>query len=90
MNKLIKQLADQCMVEVKNVPCKGIDGWTTLETVRQIDPEKFAKLLVLESVANLKETKKAELPLLQAINENAREVPLSVYIVFLKEHFGVE
>jgi esterase/lipase superfamily enzyme len=48
MNKLIKQLADQCMVEVKNVPCKGIDGWTTLETVRQIDPEKFAELLVKE------------------------------------------
>jgi esterase/lipase superfamily enzyme len=48
MNKLIKQLADQCMVEVKNVPCKGIDGWTTLETVQQIDPEKFAELIVKE------------------------------------------
>jgi hypothetical protein len=48
MNKRIKELADQCMIEVKNVPCIGIDGWTTLETVRQIDPEKFAELIIEE------------------------------------------
>jgi hypothetical protein len=53
MNKRIKQLADQCMVEVKNVPCKGIDGWTTLETVRQLDPEKFADLIVKECVSSI-------------------------------------
>jgi hypothetical protein len=48
MNERIKQLADQCMVEVKNVPCTGIDGWTSLGTVRQIDPVKFAELIVRE------------------------------------------
>jgi hypothetical protein len=48
MNERIKQLAEQAMVEKKNVPCKGIDGWTTLETVRQVDPEKFAELIVRE------------------------------------------
>ena len=51
MNERIKQLADQCMVEVKNVPIKGMDGWTSLETVRQIDPEKFAELIVRECVS---------------------------------------
>lgn len=48
MNERIQKLANQCMVEVKNVPCKGIDGWTSLETVRQVDPEKFAQLIVRE------------------------------------------
>lgn len=50
MNERIKELALQAMVEKKNVPCKGIDGWTTLETVRQIDPEKFAELIVWECI----------------------------------------
>ena len=50
MNERIQKLANQCMVEVKNVPCKGIDGWTSLETVRQVDPEKFAELIVRECI----------------------------------------
>lgn len=52
--------------------------------------EKFAELIVKECVANLRNTKKVELPFLTAVNENATELPLSVYIVLLKEHFGVE
>ena len=48
MNERIKFLAELCMVEVKNVPVTGSDGWTSLETVRQIDPEKFALLIVRE------------------------------------------
>ena len=48
MNERIRELTEQCMVEVKNVPVTGTDGWTALETVRQIDPEKFAELIVRE------------------------------------------
>jgi hypothetical protein len=54
------------------------------------DKEKFAELIVRECVTKLKETKKVELPFIQAVNEHAQELPLSVYIAELKEHFGVE
>jgi hypothetical protein len=74
MNKRIKELADQCMVEVKNVPCNGIDGWTTLETVRQIDPEKFAELIVKECGQVLE----------------SYDPDFDWATVALKKHFGVE
>jgi hypothetical protein len=85
MNERILELKQQAEAYVDSV-----DDGLGIERYRQSVDLKFAELIVRECVANLKETKKAELPLLQAINENAREVPLSVYIVFLKEHFGVE
>ena len=47
MNILIKEFAEQATVD-KQVPCKQLDGWTSLETVRMIDPEKFAELIVKE------------------------------------------
>jgi hypothetical protein len=56
----------------------------------QLDLEKFAELIVTECVTKLKETKKVELPFIQAVNEHAQELPLSVYIAELKQHFGVE
>ena len=52
--------------------------------------QKFAELIVRECVKKLKETKKVELPFLQATNETIQELPLSVYIAELKQHFGVE
>ena len=82
MNELIKELADQCMVEVKNVPCKGIDGWTTLETVRQIDPEKFAELIVRECIDILPEKVKID-----DLYDGRILVQCGMAI---KEHFGVE
>jgi hypothetical protein len=78
MNERIKQLADQCMVEVKNVPIKGMDGWTSLETVRQIDPEKFAELIVKD--------------ICDMVNKhiqwnNPNDCPL---VLDIKERYGVE
>jgi menaquinone-dependent protoporphyrinogen IX oxidase len=54
------------------------------------DINKFAELIVRECVTKLKETKKVELPFIQAVNEHAQELPLSVYIAELKQHFRVE
>ena len=56
----------------------------------EFDYKKFAELIVKECVEKLKETKKVELPFLQAVNEYAQELPLSVYIAELNGHFGVE
>ena len=58
--------------------------------VDKVFDEKFAELIVRECVTKLKETKKVELPFIQAVNEHAQELPLSVYIAELKQHFGVE
>ena len=52
--------------------------------------KKFAELIVAECVTKLKETKKVELPFIQAVNEHAQELPLSVYIAELKQHFGLD
>lgn len=84
MNKRIKELAvqaDKLTVQYaneNNVNC--IDAFNIV----------FAELIVLECVEKLKETKKVELPFLQATNETIQELPLSVYITELKQHFGVE
>jgi hypothetical protein len=48
MKERIKFLADLCMVDVENVPITGADGWTSLETVRMVDTEKFAELIIRE------------------------------------------
>lgn len=77
MNERIKELADQCMVEVKNVPCNGIDGWTTLETVRQIDPEKFAEFIVLECRDIIYD------------NSPTDNLSFELYCA-IKDHFGIE
>ena len=50
MNKRIKQLAAQCTSEVANVPCVGHDGWTMMCKVNQIDPDKFAELIIKETM----------------------------------------
>ena len=45
---IIKELAKKAMVLKKNVPVTGADGWTSLESMHLLDPEKFAELIVRE------------------------------------------
>jgi hypothetical protein len=76
MNERIKELAREARL---------LTGWP----VGEVEYQKFAELVVRECVTKLKETKKVELPFIQAVNEHAQELPLSVYIAELKQHFGV-
>ena len=84
MNERIKELAEQATT-IYEKPVSG--GWQKAE---YFDKEKFAELIVAECVTKLKETKKVELPFIQAVNEHAQELPLSVYIAELKQHFGLD
>ena len=79
MNERLKELAEQCMVVVENVPCTGKDGWTMLCKVRQLDSAKFAELIVREC-AKLADNTPSEY-LMQ---------PYKYPSTFIKEHFGVE
>ena len=91
MNKRIKELAEQAGVyegvftKHGGVSC-NLKGYSMLPD----EMAKFAELIVAECVTKLKETKKVELPFIQAVNEHAQELPLSVYIAELKQHFRVE
>jgi hypothetical protein len=85
MNKRIRELEDQAgYIQVDD---RFSGGYITFNT------EKFAELIVKECVEKLKETKhvKVELPFLQSADiKTIQELPLSVYITDLLEHFGVE
>lgn len=89
MNERIRVLAEQCMVEVKNVPVTGIDGWTALETVRQIDPVTFAELIVKDCVSTL-----TDMHMWQSVNNqnypSAWHDAVDQGIDTIKQHFGVE
>lgn len=90
-NDVVKTLAEKAgakFIESRQLPGGGVlsEYWD----YEKFEIEVFAELIVKECVEKLKETKEVELPLLQAINENIKELPLAVYIVELKGHFGVE
>jgi hypothetical protein len=85
MNERIKQLWENSDTIEVCYPEQGSPVSVSATTL-----EKFALLIVRECVEKLKETKKVELPFLQAVNEYAQELPLSVYIAELNGHFGVE
>jgi hypothetical protein len=83
MNERINNLIDQ----------SGFGSYAEIPDtyiVHKNDLAEFSELIVRECVMKLKETKTVELPFIQAVNEHAQELPLSVYIAELKEHFGVE
>ena len=86
MNERIRELARQAGFELQ-VNCGPLEGEGEIYYAKEF--EKFAELIVRECVTKLKETKKVELPFIQAVNEHAQELPLSVYIAELKQHFGV-
>jgi hypothetical protein len=83
MNERIRELAREAGIKMAHDETLAL-GY--LDTAHK----KFAELIVAECVMKLKETKKVELPFIQAVNEHAQELPLSVYIAELKQHFGVE
>ena len=78
MNERIEKIKFECL------------DWNVWTGRWELNANKFAELIVAECVTELKETKKVELPFIQAVNEHAQELPLSVYIAELKQHFGVE
>jgi hypothetical protein len=84
MNERIRELARQAGA-LPTQDC-GVPQWY----IDEDEFEKFAELIVAECVTKLKETKKVELPFIQAVNEHAQELPLSVYIAELKQHFGLD
>jgi hypothetical protein len=87
MNERIRKLAEQAdLIQWDTLS----SGARTPDHASVVKARKFAELIVLECVTKLKETKKVELPFIQAVNEHAQELPLSVYIAELKQHFGVE
>ena len=88
MNERIKELAEQCMVD-KQVPCKQPDGWTSLETVRMIDPEKFAELIVEECALTLESITVPVSGLYQDF-DNGYNKALWTGSTVIKKHFGVE
>jgi hypothetical protein len=88
MNERIKLLKHQASVWChENIPEQFSEETNGYGSAWE---EKFTELIVKECVTKLKETKKVELPFIQAVNEHAQELPLSVYIAGLKHHFGVE
>jgi hypothetical protein len=91
MNERIKELHGQAYLYALHNETKAREGGSHEPGTFDNDyREKFAELIVRECVTKLKETKKVELPFIQAVNEHAQELPLSVYIAELKQHFGVE
>jgi hypothetical protein len=86
MNERIRELAELATSRTETVDDYNLQ--TVIHTT--FSKKKFAELIVTECVTKLKETKKVELPFIQAVNEHAQELPLSVYIAELKQHFGVE
>jgi hypothetical protein len=91
MNERIRELVRQAVITVDIVTGnEALDDELAKMYIPDCFSEKFAELIVRECVMKLKETKKVELPFIQAVNEHAQELPLSVYIAELKEHFGVE
>jgi hypothetical protein len=90
MNERIGKLAEQAKKYALDAMIKITDKEQALKVYSETYDTKFAELIVAECVMKLKETKKVELPFIQAVNEHAQELPLSVYIAELKEHFGVE
>ena len=86
MNERIQELAEQAQQYAEYTTPQGLEWFGTFK-------EKFAELIVREFVKHLKETKhvKVELPFLQSADiKTIEELPLSVYITDLLEHFGVK
>jgi tRNA A37 N6-isopentenylltransferase MiaA len=92
MNERIKELLDWAKdhARIYVIECELANIPVVQEEYDRRFQEMFAELIVRECVEKLKETKKVELPFLQAVNEYAQELPLSVYIAELNGHFGVE